>query len=170
MLEIVKEVGAIEGLNKISITSNGIVLWRMLEQLQSAGLNGVNISLDTLRPERFVEITRRQGFDRVLKSIDKALELGFDPVKINCVVMRGMNEDEIEDFAEMTRDKPIDVRFIEYMPFDGNQWNDKKLFSYQELLDKLALRFGPLDRLDDAPNETAKGKCFFLFFFLPITL
>lgn len=116
----------------------------------------MNISLDTLDSEKFANITRRNGFDRVLQAIDCAIDLGFDPVKINCVVMRGMNENEILDFAEFTKEKPIDVRFIEYMPFDGNAWNDQKLVSYQEMIDNIKSKY-TLERESDAPNDTAKS-------------
>ncbi len=72
-------------------------------------------------PQKFEFISRRKGHDRVLKAIDDALEAGYDPVKVNCVVMRGLNDDELGDFVALTRDKRLDVRFIEYMPFDGNR-------------------------------------------------
>ena len=150
-------MNAVPGIEKIGITTNGIVLPRKLEALQKAGLNQLNISLDTLDPDKFTEITRRNGFQRVIQSIDLAIELGFDPVKINCVVMRGMNESEILDFARFTRDRSVDVRFIEYMPFDGNQWNDSKMVSYQEMLDTIRSEF-TLERVEDLPNDTAKSR------------
>ena len=92
-----------------------------------AGLDSLNISLDTLVPQKFEFITRRKGFFNVLESIQKALDSNFSqPVKINCVIMRGLNDDELCDFVAQTRDTPLSVRFIEYMPFDGNLWSDKK--------------------------------------------
>ncbi len=81
----------------------------------------LNVSLDTFKEFKFNIITRRQGLDRVLRSIDEALAVGISPVKVNCVVMKGVNDDEILDFVEFTRDKNVDVRFIEYMPFDGER-------------------------------------------------
>ena len=116
-------------------------------------------SLDTMRPEKFEFISRRPraGHGRVLAAIERCLELGVAPLKLNCVVMRGLNEDEILDFVEMTRDKPVDVRFIEYMPFDGNKWNTKKMVSYSEMMEIIRSRYTDFQRIDDAPNDTSKG-------------
>ncbi|KAG1656861.1 hypothetical protein FOA52_006548 [Chlamydomonas sp. UWO 241] len=121
------------GLHTIGMTSNGIVLARKLKDLRASGLNALNLSLDTLKPERFAEMTRRAGLQRVLDSIDAAVDAGFDPVKLNVVLMRGVNDDEIGDFVALTRDRPINVRFIEYMPFDGNVWSDNKMVPYAEI-------------------------------------
>ena len=121
----------------MAITTNGIVLSKKLEELKKAGLDRINISLDTLQEKKYAFITRRPmiGFHRVMDSIHKALKLGYDaPLKINCVVMRGLNEDEIVNFVAWTEFLPIDVRFIEYMPFDGNKWNTKKMVPYQEIV------------------------------------
>ena len=126
--------------------------------MKNAGLNQLNISLDTLIPEKFTEITRRNGFTRVMESIDAAIQLGFDPVKINCVVMRGMNENEVIHFADFTKDKSVDIRFIEYMPFDGNAWNDKKLVSYEEMLNIIKEKYPTIHRISDLPNDTSKSK------------
>eukprot|EP00012_Vannella_robusta_P011371 CAMPEP_0206203416 /NCGR_PEP_ID=MMETSP0166-20121206/12829_1 /ASSEMBLY_ACC=CAM_ASM_000260 /TAXON_ID=95228 /ORGANISM="Vannella robusta, Strain DIVA3 518/3/11/1/6" /LENGTH=298 /DNA_ID=CAMNT_0053622675 /DNA_START=201 /DNA_END=1097 /DNA_ORIENTATION=+ len=154
---IISKVHEIPNIDYIGVTTNGIVLPRKLEKLKAAGLNQLNISLDTMCPEKFTQITRRNGFNRVMQSIDTAIDMGFDPVKINCVVMRGMNETEILDFARFTKDKAVDVRFIEYMPFDGNAWNDKKLVPYQEMLDIIKSEYPDFHRLSDAPNDTSKG-------------
>uniref|UniRef100_A0A453JS37 Radical SAM core domain-containing protein n=1 Tax=Aegilops tauschii subsp. strangulata TaxID=200361 RepID=A0A453JS37_AEGTS len=102
-------------------------------------------------------MTRRKGHSKVMESIDTAIQLGYDPVKINCVIMRGMNDDEICDFVELTRHKPINVRFIEFMPFDGNVWNVKKLVPYAEILDKVRQHFKGVERLQDHPSDTAKN-------------
>ena len=116
-------------------------------------------SLDTLRPEKFEFISRRPkaGHSKVMTAIEKSLELGFDPLKVNCVVMRGLNDDEILDFVELTREKNVDVRFIEYMPFDGNSWNTKKMVPYNEMLDIITGAYKDFQRVDDAPNDTSKG-------------
>ena len=158
MEQIIKEVHSIPGIEKIGITTNGLLLPRKLEALQRAGLNQLNISLDTLQAEKFTEITRRNGFERVIQAIDLALTLGFDPLKVNCVIMRGMNDTEIIDFAHFTRDRAVDVRFIEYMPFDGNAWNDQKLVSYQEMLGNIQEVYPSLGKLVDLPNDTAKSE------------
>lgn len=101
--------------------------------LRDAGLTAVNISLDTLVPAKFELLTRRAGHDRVLASVRAALAAGFTPVKLNCVVMRGVNDDELLDFVALTRDADINVRFIEYMPFDGNAWASRKMVPYAEM-------------------------------------
>ena len=109
------------GLQQIAMTSNGVALPRMLPTLVLNGLDKLNISLDTLDRDKFKQITRRDGLKKVLQAIDLALELGIAPLKVNCVLMAGTNDDEMLEFVELSRQKPVDVRFIEYMPFDGNR-------------------------------------------------
>lgn len=120
----------IEGLEQVNITTNGIMLTRLLVPMQRAGLNGLNISLDTLNGGKYETITRRKGFDRVIAGIDLAIQLGFKP-KVNCVVMKNVNDSEMCDFVEFTRDRNVDVRFIEYMPFTGNKWDTEKMVTYR---------------------------------------
>ncbi|KAG2498518.1 hypothetical protein HYH03_003769 [Edaphochlamys debaryana] len=159
--ELVGALGALreQGLRSVGITSNGIVLGRQLPALQAAGLTAVNVSLDTLRPERFEVLARRPGHGRVMESIRTAVGLGYDPVKINVVVMRGVNDDEVPAFAALTREQPLNVRFIEYMPFDGNVWSDRKMVPFAELLSRIQSAFPgqPLERLDDPRGEVAKN-------------
>ena len=116
-------------------------------------------SLDTLIAEKFEFISRRPkaGHSKVLDSIEKSLQFGFNPLKVNCVVMRGLNDDEILDFIGLTREKNVDVRFIEYMPFDGNKWNTKKMVPYQEMIDIIQRKSPDFQRITDAPNDTSKG-------------
>ncbi|MFS8026759.1 putative lyase [Helianthus anomalus] len=133
--EICSQLSNLKGLKTLAMTTNGLALTRKLPKLKDCGLNLLNISLDTLVPAKFEFMTRRKGHERVMESIYRAVDLGYNPVKVNCVVMRGFNDDEICDFVELTKDKPINVRFIEFMPFDGNVWNVKKLVSYAEMLD-----------------------------------
>ncbi|KAK1338444.1 hypothetical protein QTO34_001560 [Cnephaeus nilssonii] len=147
----------LEGLRTIGITTNGINLARLLPQLQKAGLSAINISLDTLVPAKFEFIVRRKGFHKVMEGIHKAIELGYSPVKVNCVVMRGLNEDELLDFVALTEGLPLDVRFIEYMPFDGNKWNVKKMVSYKEMLDTLRQQWPELEKLPEEESSTAEG-------------
>ncbi|XP_065769312.1 molybdenum cofactor biosynthesis protein 1 isoform X2 [Muntiacus reevesi] len=147
----------LEGLRTIGITTNGINLARLLPQLQKAGLSAINISLDTLVPAKFEFIVRRKGFHKVMEGIHKAIELGYSPVKVNCVVMRGLNEDELLDFVALTEGLPLDVRFIEYMPFDGNKWNFKKMVSYKEMLDTLRQQWPELEKLPEEESSTAKA-------------
>ncbi|KAL8495889.1 hypothetical protein ACS0TY_019856 [Phlomoides rotata] len=155
--EICSQLSNLKGLKTLSMTTNGIVLANKLPRLKECGLSLLNISLDTLVPAKFEFMTRRKGHERVMKSIDAAIELGYNPVKVNCVVMRGFNDDEICDFVELTRDKPINVRFIEFMPFDGNVWNVKKLVPYAEMLDIVVRSNKGLERIQDHPTETAKN-------------
>lgn len=99
----------------------------------------MNISIDTLKAEKFEFITRRKGFDRVWQSILMAVDsrAGLDSVKLNVVVMNGFNEDELIDFVELTKRLPVDVRFIEYMPFDGNKWSENRMFPYKHMMEKI---------------------------------
>ena len=122
----------------IGITSNGIVLKDKLDPLIQAGLSSVNISLDTLSDTKFATITRRdkKNIFRVLSSVYAAVSKGI-PVKINCVLMRGFNDNEIADFVNLTKAVNVDVRFIELMPFDGNSWKQQDFMSYIEAIDRL---------------------------------
>lgn len=153
---LVERLGQIDGLRTLALTTNGLLLSKKLPRLQAAGVNLLNISLDTLRPDRFQQITRRAGFGLVLRALDDALAAGYAPVKLNCVVMRGFNEDELGDFVALTEHRPIEVRFIEYMPFDGNGWADTRLMPYTEMMSHIEARFPGLVRVPDRPNDTSK--------------
>ncbi|XP_053769451.1 molybdenum cofactor biosynthesis protein 1 isoform X3 [Desmodus rotundus] len=157
VVDIVAQLHQLEGLRTIGVTTNGINLARLLPQLQKAGLSAINISLDTLVPAKFEFIVRRKGFHKVMEGIHKAIELGYSPVKVNCVVMRGLNEDELLDFVALTEGLPLDVRFIEYMPFDGNKWNFKKMVSYKEMLDTIRQQWPELEKLPEEESSTAKA-------------
>src|SRR3712207_4189094 len=104
----------------LSLTTNGATLRLLAEDLRAAGLRRINISLDSLRPETFLALTRRPALDQALDGIDAALEAGLGPVKVNCVLVRGVNEDEIVGFARFGREKGVTVRFIEFMPLDAD--------------------------------------------------
>lgn len=162
IVPLMHQIGALRphGLKEICLTTNGISLHRKLDSMVEAGLTGVNLSLDTLDPFQFQIMTRRKGFDAVQKSIDRILEmnrLGAGiKLKINCVVMRGVNDREVVPFVEMTRDKDIEVRFIEYMPFDGNKWNKGKMYSYSEMLDLIREKHPTLAKVQDHKNDTSK--------------
>jgi len=120
LAELVGRLSSICGIHDISLSTNGLLLREQIGALRAAGLRRVNISLDTLREDRFFAISRRPGLHRVLDAVDAALEYGLEPVKLNCVVMRGQNDDEIADFAALTRSRRIFVRFIEVMPVHEN--------------------------------------------------
>ena len=110
----------------------------------------MNISLDTLQPQKFEFITKRSGWNLVMNSIRSALEIGFPHVvKVNVVVMRGLNDDEICDFVQLTQSSPLDVRFIEYMPFDGNKWSSKKIVPFREMLAKIRKAYPDLEPILD---------------------
>ncbi|XP_004525397.1 molybdenum cofactor biosynthesis protein 1 [Ceratitis capitata] len=156
IVNIIAKIKSIPKLENIGITTNGLVLTRLLVPMQRAGLDAVNISLDTLRPERFEEITRRKGWERVIAGIDLAIQLGYKP-KLNCVLMRNFNEDEICDFVEFTRDRDVDVRFIEYMPFTGNKWQTDRLISFKESVEIIQKRWPDFKALPNGPNDTSKA-------------
>ncbi len=113
---LVAMIAEIPGIDDLALSTNGLLLEEQIGALAQAGLKRVNVSLDTLRADRFETIARRPGLDRVLRGIDAAIAYGLAPVKVNCVVMRGRNDDEVADFAELARRLPIAVRFIEVMP------------------------------------------------------
>jgi cyclic pyranopterin phosphate synthase len=120
LAHLVEHLAAVDGIEDIALSTNGLLLADQIDALQSAGLRRVNVSLDTLREDRFLDIARRPGLDRVLAGIDAAIARGLAPMKINCVVMRGRNDDEIEAFARWTQERPVYVRFIEVMPVHEN--------------------------------------------------
>jgi cyclic pyranopterin phosphate synthase len=118
IVELTARVGAIPGITDLSLTTNGFLLGATAAGLKAAGLNRVNVSLDTLRPDRFKAIARRGRIDDVLDGIRAAVDAGLTPLKLNVVAMRGVNDDEVVDFAALTREQPFHVRFIELMPIN----------------------------------------------------
>lgn len=156
LVQLVERLRALEGLEELTITTNGLLMPRKLDELQQAGVTGFNISLDTLREDRFFEITRRPGLDTVLEAIHRTVDAGYDPVKVNCVVIRGFNEDELADFVAMTETLPLEIRFIEYMPFDGNTWNTGKFLPYREMTDRIKERWPDFEREGGDDMEIAK--------------
>jgi cyclic pyranopterin phosphate synthase len=115
-VDFIRSLHDVPGLEEICLTTNGVLLPEMAKDLYATGLRHLNLSLDTLRRERYRELTGHDHFLNVLAGIEAALALGFSPVKINCVVLKGINDDELVDFALLTRDHPLQVRFIEFMP------------------------------------------------------
>jgi len=125
--DLVARLGALKrfGLQRLAMTSNALLLRQHLRAFRAAGLDAVNLSLDTLRPERFRSITLRDGCEETIAAIYAAAEAGFDKVKVNAVVMAGVNDDELVDLARaFARDLPLEMRYIEYMPFEGNHWGE----------------------------------------------
>lgn len=136
--ELVRRLAAIPGIEDIALSTNALLLGDQIGALRAAGLGRANVSLDTLREDRFFGIARRPGLDRVLAGIEAAIEHGLAPVKLNCVVMRGQNDDEIPAFAELTRERPIYVRFIEVMPVEENVGLQRDAYvSSDEILDRI---------------------------------
>ncbi|MCC6302863.1 MAG: GTP 3',8-cyclase MoaA [Gammaproteobacteria bacterium] len=130
IVDIVARTVKTPGVKGVHLTTNGLLFPKYAKDLRNAGLLGVNISLDSLQADKFESITRRSGLEKVLESIDLAVELGFPRVKVNVVLMRGFNEDELIPFCELTKDRPITVRFIEFMPFDAHQiWETGEHFA-----------------------------------------
>mgnify|MGYP003577356353 FL=1 len=139
---------------ELALTTNATRLHHFTGVLEEAGVRSVNISLDTLQAERFARITRRSQFALVMNNIERLLERGFH-VKLNVVVMKGVNDDEISDFVEWTRLSPVHVRFIEFMPFSGNRWSSNQVVTLDRILETIARDYElvPLERKD---HETAK--------------
>jgi len=134
---LVEKLAALEV--DLAMTTNGVSLPLVAEELRRAGLRRVNISMDSLQRDRFAEITRRDDLDRVLEGIDAALAAGFDPVKVNMVVMAGVNDDEIADFAEFGRRKGVTVRFIEFMPLDADEiWDNAMVVTVDDIVGRIA--------------------------------
>lgn len=134
---------------ELAMTTNASKLRAKAEALAEAGLERINVSLDSLRRERFEAIARFDGLDRVLDGLRAAGEAGLDPIKVNCVVMRGVNDDEVLDFAEFGRETGYHIRFIEFMPLDGDTaWNERKVVPLEEIIETISSRY-PLIPLNE---------------------
>ncbi|MGQ9629168.1 MAG: GTP 3',8-cyclase MoaA [bacterium] len=156
ILDLVGMLSEVEGVEDLSITTNGILLKDFLPALKERGLMRINLSLDTLRPERFRKITRRGELRDVLDSIEAVFAVGYDRLKINVVLMRGENDDEVADFARMTMDRPIHVRFIEFMPEGDHCPPQGDLYiSASEIMPRIR-SLGPLRELGrESPSDPA---------------
>ena len=142
----------------LSITTNAVSIDRYLIQLKKAQVETINVSLDTLDADKYQKITFRNYFNRVYQNILTLISEGFK-VKINAVLMRGINEDEILNFIKLTENLPIVFRFIEFMPFNGNQWRREKIISFNEIMRKIKKAYpsNKIIRTKDAPNDTSKN-------------
>jgi cyclic pyranopterin phosphate synthase len=142
---LVEKLAAIEGIRDIGLTTNGILLAEQAQPLYEAGLRRLNVSLDVLSAEKFREITRREGYEKVLEGIHAAQAAGFHPVKINAVSIRGITESEIVGLGRFARETGCEVRFIEYMPLDADAaWEREKVLFAQEIIDTLSHEILPL--------------------------
>ena len=143
---------------ELSITTNAVLVHKYIDALKEFGIKSINVSLDTLNREKFSQITRRNEFERVYQNILLLIREGFQ-VKINSVLIKDFNEDEIIDFIELTKKHLITIRFIEFMPFNGNKWDMSKLVSYAQVMDRVHAKYSKelIQRLQDAPNDTSKN-------------
>lgn len=154
--EIIRSIAALRpaGLKELTLTTNGIFLHEHIDLFKESGITSLNVSLDTLMPDRFAKITRRDHFHRVMSNIHLLMDNHFH-VKLNMVVMNGVNDDEVLEFIRLTRDFPLHVRFIEFMPFDGNHWKNNRLLSSQQLLERAKEHF-EIVPLQNDKHDTAK--------------
>jgi cyclic pyranopterin phosphate synthase len=144
IVDFISRLSQIEEIKDLSLTTNGLLLRDLAEVLKQAGLKRVNISLDSLKRDRFYQITRRDDFEHVWSGIEEALRVGLTPIKINMVAIRGVNDDEIEAFARLTLHLPVTVRYIEYMPSgNGEDWKKSDLLTTAQIKNRLE-KVGPL--------------------------
>lgn len=139
---------------ELTLTTNGFLTDRFIDVFQQAGIRSVNVSLDTLNSDKFQIITRRNKFDKVWSNIIELVQAGFH-VKVNCVVMAGVNTDELLDFVALTEKLPLHIRFIEFMPFTGNRWESKQVFAWEQMLEIITQKY-TITKLGDGPHDTAK--------------
>ena len=153
---ILRELGKLP--IELAITTNAVIVDRFIDVMKEAGIKSVNVSLDSLKEERFNDISRRNYFTQIKENIDLLIDNDFH-VKVNAVVIRGVNDDEIIDFIEWTRNTPVHVRFIEFMPFDGNKWNWDKKVSYKEIIETVSNHYSENEftKIEDQPNDTSRN-------------
>ncbi|HIF14608.1 MAG TPA: GTP 3',8-cyclase MoaA [Bacteroidetes bacterium] len=151
--DILKKLSKLE--TSLHITTNGILLNQFWRRLKLAGITSVNISLDTLKKNKFKQITRIDAFEKVIGNINQAIE-NFIYVKLNVVAMKGVNDDEILNFVKLTKHLPIHVRFIEFMPFAGNQWKHASVIKHDEIIEKVRSRYD-FEKVTDPKNSTAQA-------------
>ena len=153
---LVESLSRIPGVRDLAMTTNADGLNERAASLREAGLQRLTISLDSLKPDTFEQITRRNALQSVLDGIEATIKAGFPPPKINCVVIRGLNDAEVSDFADFAREAGVSMRFIEYMPLDnGHQWDRNMLVGGREILQRIQERHDLLPIERDTPSETA---------------
>jgi len=167
IVDFISRLSQIEQIKDLSLTTNGVLLKPYARDLKQAGLKRVNISLDSLKKDRFLKITRRDGFEQVWGGIEEALSVGLSPIKINMVAIKGVNDDEIESFARLSIDLPLTIRYIEYMPSgNGEEWKETDILTIAQIharLEKMGhLLSIPSDRWDGPARrfrfEGARGE------------
>ena len=134
IVDFISYLSQIEQIKDLSLTTNGLLLKEFAHDLKGAGLKRINISLDSLKKDRFLQITRRDGFEQVWAGIEEALRVGLSPIKINMVAIKGLNDDEIESFARLTTHLPLTIRYIEYMPSgNGEEWKESDMLTIPQI-------------------------------------
>ncbi len=142
--KLVRMIADVPGIRDLGLTTNGLLLAEHAQSLRDAGLRRINVSLDTLDPRRFREVTRRDGLDRVVDGILAAKKAGFDPVKVNAVSIRGVTEHEVGPLARFARQHGLEMRFIEYMPIGADHWERDKVYFAHEILEQIEREVAPL--------------------------
>jgi cyclic pyranopterin phosphate synthase len=153
VVDLIKGIVATEGVQDLSLTTNGVLLGEYAGDLAKAGLRRINISLDTLRPERFAYITRRDKFKAVWEGVEAALRHRLSPVKINVVTIQGFNDDEVQEFARLSLTYPLHIRFIEFMPMgEGNEWQEEGGISSSQIMEEVR-EIGDLTPIGHQKND-----------------
>lgn len=157
---LVEMLAAVDGLRDIALTTNGLALAPLAPALRAAGLDRVTVSLDTLRPERFLQLTRRDAHAKVLEGIAAAEQAGFQHTKLNAVILRGFNDDELVDLIEFGRRSNLEIRFIEYMDVGGAlRWSSQQVFSREEMLARLGQHYGKIEPIGPQGSAPATEYC-----------
>ena len=156
--DLIYRLSLLPGLQTLAMTTNGVILKDKALVYKECGLNAINISLDTLKKERFVQIAKRDNFKQVMEGINSAISARFSQVKLNVVVIKGINDDEILNFVDFIKDKPINVRFIELMPFKGNNWDFSCFLPYATIKERIEQKHKLIPIKRDLSN-VAKDFC-----------
>jgi len=152
--ELIRFAHNCEGIESVHLTTNGLLLSKQIDNLEESGLSGINISLDTLNPEKFKIITRRDGLDLVLNSLQKAVASNIQSIKLNVVAMRDFNDDELMEFVALTKENDITVRFIELMPFDSHQiWKTGKFYGADHIVADIKKQVDELNSIEGSRTE-----------------
>jgi cyclic pyranopterin phosphate synthase len=175
VVDLIKRIAKIKGITDLSLTTNGVLLKEYAGAMVEAGLRRINVSLDTLKPDRFAYITRRNRFKEVWEGIEAALRHGLSPVKVNMVVIKGLNDDEINDFARLSLIYPLHIRFIEFMPVgEVSNWDGKEIIPFSRIMEEIRrigelVPMGPYENGGPAKRYYIKGGKGEIGFISPIT-
>lgn len=156
--DLIGKLSELAGIETLAMTTNGLFLKDKALTYKECGLNALNISLDTLKKERFIRITKRDNFESVINGILSSISAGFSQIKLNVVVMKGINDDEVLDFIDFIKDKPINIRFIELMPFKENNWDFSQFVPYSQIKETIEQKYKLISIKREASN-VAKDFC-----------